>query len=410
MENNMLAKAFGEIETEYIVEAIEYKKKDSKRLSRGKWVAILLLVAGALHFTAYHTNAQYRQWFISLFKLSRKEQVPDDSKTDENIGKEKEQTEKGRQKDQVISLYATDTIDDLFEVKYLKSDGYLAAEGDYYYYVDRETGEERYYVIEDGAFVSSEDIPEYDILNDEEIIDSFSDIRIQGRYLKDYAAVEIWSKVAENCYVVLVGDTRETAGYYLIDREMSRSLEEISGLAEVSFAKAVEGCLMLGVYVTEEEDVFSYYCYNLQDQSLKLIYENAAFLQADFTDEKTLYVSFTGERYDLVLQGDSVYLADEITGNRHLIEGMEKEFAQNCSPISNPSGNRLLVTGAFSSEGITQLGIIDIAREKFFLLERSNLLPVEECNISWKDDDTIAIQAEDATGNGSSLYLYTIKQ
>ena len=346
MGNNMLAKAFGEIEAVYIDEALEdhisYGEKAYKKWAR--WAAMLLLVAGSLHFLAYHANAEYRQWIISFFKLSEKEQVPDSSETENNV----------------ISLYATDTIDDIFEVKYLQSEGYLDAVGDFYYYVDRDTGEEGYYSMEDGGFVSMEDIQNLE--------------NVQRQDCLDYEAIE-----------------------------------EMTGVANVSFAKTVEEYLMLGVYTTEEEDVFSYYCYDLKEKSLKLIYENASFWEEGTSDEDTLYVAFTGKRYDLVLQGDSVYLADEITGDRYLIEGLEKEFAEKCNPISNPSGDRLLIAGEFSSEGIAQLGIIDVSKEKFFLLERSNLLPVEEYSIGWKDNDTIAIQAENEEEKGSSLYLYTLK-
>lgn len=155
MNSYNLCDAIGKIDDRFIYDAIEVKKKTAHNVSRWLVGAAAVLILAAVSFSAVYTvSAQFREWVISLFQMKETEVVPDsehyDNKQPIPHTSQNNNTEKGH-----ISLYATDTLEDVFAVQYLKSDNYLDAIGPLFYY-NEPSGTSKYYAAENSKFVPIE--------------------------------------------------------------------------------------------------------------------------------------------------------------------------------------------------------------------------------------------------------------
>ena len=144
--------AISKIDDELINSAME-EKKTSNFITYHWFVgaaAIIILIAVSFS-TAYTVNAEFREWVISLFQVETTEIVPD-SKQSENPSTVLPTVTNIPTDNDHITLYATDTIEDVFAVQYLKSDNYLSTLGSLFYYSDG-SGNNQYYTVVDNEYV-----------------------------------------------------------------------------------------------------------------------------------------------------------------------------------------------------------------------------------------------------------------
>lgn len=118
----------------------------------------------------------------------------------------------------------------------------------------------------------------------------------------------------------------------------------------------------------------------------------------------------TGGRYGLFVdERHSTYVYDYKTGERALVEGFP--FPSGGTFLSsNAAGDKILFSLSDSGAeglGVSQIGVLDLKKRIFTLLDRRGYETRRENVISWFDNDRIAIQAAtDAERSDGSLYLY----
>lgn len=153
MNTNNLWEAIGKIDDKFVINAIEFKKKENYNPNRWRIsVALAIITIVATFSVTYTVNAQFRQWVISLFQIKETEVVPD-TKYNDNISEIPDS--KNNIETELISLYAVDTIEDAFDVQYLKSTNYMSTIGPLFYRLD-DAGLTEYYAAENNKFIPVE--------------------------------------------------------------------------------------------------------------------------------------------------------------------------------------------------------------------------------------------------------------
>ena len=78
--------------------------------------------------------------------------------------------------------------------------------------------------------------------------------------------------------------------------------------------------------------------------------------------------------------------------------------------LPNQSGSKILFASYDNTAdrlGIARLGVIDLAQGTFTVLDREGYDALNEGNLSWFDEDRVAIQSSQEDGyRGDYLYLY----
>lgn len=476
MNSYNLWDAIGKIEDRFIYDAIEVKKKTVHSVSRWLVGAAAVLILAAVSFSAAYTvSAQFREWVISLFQMKETELVPDsehyNNKQPIPQNSRNNTTEKGH-----ISLYATDTLEDVFAVQYLKSDNYLDAIGPLFYYYEPSSGTRKYYAAENSKFVPIEshsikrkvtmlgitgDIDytriDYrgklfleenncnrfalDDKNDAEFIlgvsgnnevgltlyknpqsdkwcypagynletgevnDIMKGIRVDGMELKEYPVLRNWDTIGDELFIVTLGQSMKDAKAFLIDtkKKTAVSLSELTGISNILSAKVVEDKIMMLEPIQDEK--FNYYSYDYSMHKTVEIYKGAEYWSLEKQEDGSPQVRFSGGRYDFLEKAGTIYLVDEISGERLTVEGITKELGD--TPVTNYNNDKILVE-TFGDDFIKQMGIIDIKAGKFYLLNRKNQYGIHEYSISWNDADQVVINAEADNYKKSYVYLYSL--
>lgn len=236
------------------------------------------------------------------------------------------------------------------------------------------------------------------------IRDLFSGIYVDGKEIKDYAVLRSWEDAGDGLYTVSIGTDMENAQIYLIDTLEKKAVpvSDLTGITGISSVKIVDGKFMIGENCSAGK--FNYYCYDYSKDTCLAIYDHAQYWTPD-TQEEGLKVKFSGGRYDCIEEAGRIYLVDELTGKRMSVEGLTEELAE--SIIVNEKNDKVLVS-VFSEEGISRMGVIDVKKEVFYLLERKNQTGAHEYSISWNGDN-IMINAVNEDGTESYVYLYTLR-
>ncbi len=149
--------AISKIDDELINNAMESKKKSNYHYYWFVGAAAIIILIAVSFSTAYTVNAEFREWIISLFQIENTEIVPDSNQSETSSTGLPTVTNIPATNDH-ITLYATDTIADVFTVQYLKSDNYLSTLGSLFYYSD-ESGSNQYYAAVDNIYVPVEAHP-----------------------------------------------------------------------------------------------------------------------------------------------------------------------------------------------------------------------------------------------------------
>ena len=237
------------------------------------------------------------------------------------------------------------------------------------------------------------------------VTDLFEGIYAEGTEIKDYTVLRSWEDAGNGLFTVSLGTDRKTARIYLIDTSGKRavSVSELTGIEDISSVKVIDGKFM--ILENCPDGKFNYYCYDYSEDTRLTIYEHAQYWTSDTQEQEGLKVKFSGGRYDCVKEAGRIYLADEQTGKRMSVEGLTDELAE--SIIINEKNDKLLVS-AFSEDGISRIGVIDVRNEVFYLLDRKNSTGAHEYSIGW-DGDRIMINAANEDWTESYIYLYSLR-
>ena len=156
MNFNNLWEAIGKIDDKFVIDALEFKKK--KKFNSNRWligVAVAMIIVVITFSTTYTVSAHFREWIISLFQIKEIEVVPDTENHDKKISESLDIKNDIDETDK-ISLYAVDTLEDAFDVQYLKSTNYISSIGSLFYYYSDESGLKEYYAAENSRFIPIE--------------------------------------------------------------------------------------------------------------------------------------------------------------------------------------------------------------------------------------------------------------
>lgn len=264
-------------------------------------------------------------------------------------------------------------------------------------------------------------------VNTKKLTDVFGDVMIRNKSLQKYHVVTNWGKLSDRLCCVLVGDTQKDAVYYLIDvtDHTAVSMEKLTKMDDICFVRGLDHSVIFGMISTEqykdsgdadgslavENEIQDYYdCYrlDLQTGEQQELYHHVRIWSEDQEEDRSARVAFTGGRYDLLEQGKTVYLVDELTGKRTEIEKFDGNPEMG-SVLVNDSGDKLLFGGKFTERCVKKIGVLDITKKKLYLIDRENLTSYDESAISWKDDTTFVIRADRQGQQGSALFCYRIK-
>ena len=264
-------------------------------------------------------------------------------------------------------------------------------------------------------------------INTKKLTDVFGDIRIRNKSLQKYHVVTNWGKLSDHLCCVLVGDTQKDAVYYLIDMKdhTAVSMEKLTKMDDICFVRGLDHSVIFGTIsmeqykdsgdvdgsLTAENEIKDYYdCYrlDLQTGEQQELYHHVLIWSEDPEEDDSDKVAFTGGRYDLLEQGKTVYLVDELTGEQTKIQKFDGNPEMG-SVLVNDSGDKLLFGGKFTERCVRKIGVLDIPKKKLYLIDRENLTSYDESAISWKDDTTFVIRADRQGQQGSALFCYRIK-
>lgn len=264
-------------------------------------------------------------------------------------------------------------------------------------------------------------------VNTKKLTDVFGDVMIRNKSLQKYHVVTNWGKLSDCLCCVLVGDTQKDAVYYLIDvtDHTAVSMEKLTKMDDICFVRGLDHSVIFGTISMEqykdsgdadgslavENEIQDYYdCYrlDLQTGEQQELYHHVRIWSEDQEEDRSARVAFTGGRYDLLEQGKTVYLVDELTGKRTEIEEFDGNPEMG-SVLVNDSGDKLLFGGKFTERCVRKIGVLDIPKKELYLIDRENLTSYDESAISWKDDTTFVIRADRQGQQGSALFCYRIK-
>jgi hypothetical protein len=116
-------------------------------------------------------------------------------------------------------------------------------------------------------------------------------------------------------------------------------------------------------------------------------------------------------RYMLFVSEDqSVCVLDCQTGARKMIDGYVYPVNEATKTFPNRDGSKILfvtMDNAATGLGVSQIGVLDLKRYTFTLLDREGYEARHEASVSWFDDSRVVIWAD--TDDYGYLYLYAIK-
>ncbi len=123
---------------------------------------------------------------------------------------------------------------------------------------------------------------------------------------------------------------------------------------------------------------------------------------------------FTGGRYGLFVDEEhNTFVYDCKTGERAVVEGFR--YSPDAGTMLNKAGDKILISLPDSDApglGISQIGVLDLEKRLFTLLDREGSGERFEGSMGWFDNDRVVIQAyKDAKPSVGIqyLYIYTIK-
>lgn len=204
----------------------------------------------------------------------------------------------------------------------------------------------------------------------------------------------------------------DQTGWFYCDRETNTtaSLKDLTGLEVSSAYFADDSTLILLTRSGPDGDCCDIWTWLPDSGTLTQTFSQLPVYQRHEEQSYGFQFFFGGGRGIYVTEDGSVSVLDLVTGETIAVENFSLAQWDTPTFIANPSGTKVLFAsygGQADGLGISSLGVMDLERGTFTLLDRDSSADLYEASLGWFDEDRLAIcgyAAEDFTQ--SCLYLY----
>lgn len=225
-----------------------------------------------------------------------------------------------------------------------------------------------------------------------------------------------WEAAAPLTQVQWTGDlsaailSSNRMGWFYCDRasKTTTSLDELTGLEVFSAWFGQDGTLIL---LTRSGDCYDIWTWQPDSGALARTFSQLPVYQDNEENAHGFQFFFGGGRGIYVSEDGTVSVLDLATGGTTPVDGFSlSPWEGTTTFIANPSGTKVLFASYDDQAdglGISRLGVMDLEKGVFILLDRENYNALEEGSLSWFDEDRVAITAHGKEDyNETYLYLY----
>lgn len=203
----------------------------------------------------------------------------------------------------------------------------------------------------------------------------------------------------------------DRTGWYYCDRaaNTTASLNELTGLEVSSAYLAEDSTLILLTLSGPQGDCCDVWTYQPDSGTLTQTFSQLPVYQRHEEQPWGFQFFFGGGRGIYVAEDGGVSVLDLVTGGITAVEGFSLSQTDG-TLLPNTSGSKVLFAGHNDQTeglGISSLGVMDLEKGTFTLLDREHYDAVYEGVLGWFDEDRIAITAHGKDDyNQTYLYLY----
>ena len=204
----------------------------------------------------------------------------------------------------------------------------------------------------------------------------------------------------------------DRTGWFYCDRtaQTTTALDELTGLEVFSAWFDQDGALILLTLSGSEGDCYDVWTWQPENGQLKRTFSQLPVYQSREENPHGFQFFFGGRRGIYVAEDGTVSVLDLVTGGTTIVEDFLLSQQENATLIANTSGTKVLFASYDDQAdglGISSLGVMDLERGVFTLLDRENYDALHEGSLSWFDEDRVAITAHGKEDyNETYLYLY----
>lgn len=204
----------------------------------------------------------------------------------------------------------------------------------------------------------------------------------------------------------------DRTGWFYCDRtaQTTTALDELTGLEVFSAWFGQDGALILLTRSGPDGECYDVWTWQPENGQLKRTFSQLPVYQSREETPHGFQFFFGGGRGIYVAQDGTVSVLDLVTGGTTIVEDFLLSQQENATLIANASGTKVLFAsydGHADGLGISSLGVMDLEKGVFTLLDRENYDALQEGSLSWFDEDRVAITAHGKEDyNETYLYLY----
>lgn len=204
----------------------------------------------------------------------------------------------------------------------------------------------------------------------------------------------------------------DRTGWFYCDRaaKTTTALDELTDLDVFSAWFDRDGTLILLTHSDPTGECYDVWTWQPESGQLKCTFSQLPVYQSH---EENLYgfQFFFGSGQGIYVAEDgAVSILDLTTGGTTIVEDFSLLQQEQATLIANASGTKVLFAsydGQADGLGISSLGVMDLEKGVFTLLDRENYDALKEGSLSWFDEDRVAITAHGKDDfNETYLYLY----
>lgn len=201
-------------------------------------------------------------------------------------------------------------------------------------------------------------------------------------------------------------------GWFYCDRaaKTTTALDEFTGPEVFSAWFGQDGALILLTRSGPDGDCYDVWTWQPEDGQPKRTFSHLPVYQSRAENPYGFQFFFGGGQGIYVAEDGTVSVLDLVTGATTIVEDFSLSQQENATLIANASGTKVLFAsydGQADGLGISSLGVMDLERGVFTLLDRENYDALQEGSLSWFDEDRVAITAHGKRDyNETYLYLY----
>ena len=204
----------------------------------------------------------------------------------------------------------------------------------------------------------------------------------------------------------------DRTGWFYCDRvaKTTASLGELTGLEVFSAWFGQDDTLILLTRSGPDGDCYDVWTWQPDSGALKRTFSQLPAYQSRAENPHGFQFFFGGGQGIYVAEDGTVSVLDLVTGGTTMVEDFSLSQQENATLIANASGTKVLFAGYDGQAdglGISSLGVMDLEKGVFTLLDRENYDALREGSLSWFDEDRVAITAHGREDyNETWLYLY----